>query len=296
MFGKKKPAEPARRTVVVNRPTPEPFSYYRSNRRVASGAEARRTEQEAAGRPNVAKLVKLGIVLVIVIVALFKVLFVSGSPNVVVADQYNVYREEAAYKTAVAQAIAGSNWHSNKLTFDDTAIQTAILEQLPEVAQVEIIIPLINNRPVVKLTLLPPGLLVRSNRETFVIASSGRVVTKQSAATASLTVPQLTDESTTEYKVGEYGFSELSVQFITELKHQMTAKQVGVSKWTVPAGGIAELRMIPANERYAVKFDINGDVLQQAGTYLAARQALETQGLQPKEYIDARVVGKAYIK
>jgi hypothetical protein len=54
--------------------------------------------------------------------------------------------------------------------------------------------------------------------------------------------------------------------------------------------------MQPSQAGYGVKFDLNGDALQQAGTYLAAREAIAEQGLVPKEYIDARIVGKAYIK
>lgn len=291
-----KQVESARRTVANNRPAPDSFSYYRSSRRQPTGADVRRSEQAAAERRDVSKMLRLSAVCVILLIALIKLLYVSTSPNVIIPEDHNVYREPSEYTTAVEAAIKASDWHGSKLTFDDAAVRDELFGRLPELAQVEIIIPLINNRPVVRLTFLPPGLIIQSNKTSYVTASSGRIVNRRTPASKALILPQIIDESNTVYAEGTYGFSEASVRFITELQHQLADKKVSVSKWSLPTGSIAELRMQPAQVSYGVKFDLNGDALQQAGTYLAARGAISEQGLAPKEYIDARIAGKAYIK
>ncbi|MGH7241431.1 MAG: hypothetical protein ACREGB_03995, partial [Candidatus Saccharimonadales bacterium] len=58
-----------------------------------------------------------------------------------------------------------------------------------------------------------------------------------------------------------------------------------------------ELDVKPAGVGYFVKFNMHEDTArQQAGTFLAVRERLVSQGVTPGSYIDVRLDGRAYYK
>lgn len=294
--GKKQPEQPTRRVSGAARPLPESFSYYRSTRRNQTMGDVRRQEIETAGRRDIVRYVKLSVIVLVLVVALGKVLYVTRSAHVQLPSDSYAYRDAATYTKIVNDGLKKTLWHGNKLTFDDVALKEYLAQQLPELQQVEIIIPLINNRPTVKLSFLQPGMVLATGKTAYVVTNTGRIVTELSQKSPDPLVPQVNEMGGTVYSIGDYGFAEASVRFINELKHQFDAKQMSITGLTIPAGSIEELRVKPTGAAYSVRFDMTGDAVAQAGNYLAAIKYMSAQGLQAKEYIDARVSGKIFFK
>ncbi len=57
-----------------------------------------------------------------------------------------------------------------------------------------------------------------------------------------------------------------------------------------------ELDVYLSETPYYVKFNLENDALQQAGTFLAAKQRLDRDNIRPEKYVDVRVSGRAYYK
>lgn len=300
MFGRgKKTAQSnqlPRRAVPSQQPLPESFSYYRSTRRNQTMGDVRRQEIAIAERRDGIRIAKMLVVLVILAVAIIKILYVTGSAKVDLSDNGYAYRSSASYEQIVNDGLKQSLWQKNKLTFDDVSLKEYLAQYIPELERAEIIIPLINNRPVIKLSFLPPGLVLATGKAAYVVTNTGRIVSPITESESQPQVPQVNDAGGTAYNPGEYGFAESSVQFIQELQNQFSAKKIAIVSMTIPAGSIEELRVVPTGVGYSVRFDMTGEAVQQAGTYLAAREYLKENGLVPREYVDARTLGKVFFK
>jgi hypothetical protein len=296
--GKKQTEVPGRRQSVSSKPLPESFSYYRSTRRNQTLGDVRRQEIVSAQRHDVFKLLKLGVIVLVAVVALGKILYVTRSAKVDVPSAGYAYRDISEYTKIVNDGLKQNYWHGNKLTFNDATLKEYLASKLPELESVDIIIPIINNRPVIKLSVQKPGMVLATGRAAYVVTDTGRIVMELDTKSTKTqpTVPQVNDAANTSYAPGDYGFAEGSVQFINELAHQFDAKNIGIVSMTIPAGAIEELRVTPTGVGYSVRFDMTGDVVQQAGNYLAAREYLKANGLIPVDYVDARVSGRVFYK
>jgi hypothetical protein len=84
--------------------------------------------------------------------------------------------------------------------------------------------------------------------------------------------------------------------FIVSVVQQVKAHNIDISSLTLPSG-TSELDMRLNNQPYFVKFNMHAGLAsarQQAGTFIAVKNRLESQGIAPSQYIDVRVDGRAY--
>ena len=90
----------------------------------------------------------------------------------------------------------------------------------------------------------------------------------------------------------------LSVQdlaFITYLFKELNAHSIKTVTYTlVPNSRELDVKM--AANSYIVKYNLENNSKEQVGGYLALKRYLESNKINPSQYIDVRVIGRAYFK
>ncbi len=107
------------------------------------------------------------------------------------------------------------------------------------------------------------------------------------------TLPVVNDQSGISADVGKTILPADDIQFITTVLAQLKAKQVTAESITLPPTA-QEVDMKLSGQPYLAKFNVHTDAREAAGAYLAVRQKLEQTKVNPAQYVDVRVPGRAY--
>ncbi|MGH7156635.1 MAG: hypothetical protein ACREGG_00760, partial [Candidatus Saccharimonadales bacterium] len=86
-----------------------------------------------------------------------------------------------------------------------------------------------------------------------------------------------------------------SVGFINTVIAECKHSKVPISSLVLPTTP-QELDLHTADQPYYVKFYLGGDVLNEAGQFLAARNHFAQTKQSPSQYLDVRVQGKIFYK
>jgi hypothetical protein len=316
-FRSKKPsdARPSRRRPVAGqKSTPAAFSYYSQRSQNVIGQQRRsQTVQDAERERRPKKSLKVVLSffgqrfgLVIVTIAALACLFnlLRLVPNVKVESLNTpvtsyLLHDQVTYKTAADSYLHSSIFNNNKITINGTAVAERLQQDFPELASVNVALPLVGHRPVVYLRTSEPTLiLITTTGQSFVIDESGKALTTTARVhnLDALHLPVVHDESGLKLQQGDTVLSSTAATFVSDVIAQLAAKKIDVASLRLPAG-TSELDIYPAGVSYFVKFNLQHDsAAQQTGTYLAVSEKLQGQGVMPAQYIDVRVDGRAYYK
>lgn len=202
-----------------------------------------------------------------------------------------------AYEEALGPLFSSSLSNRSKLLIDTNKIAADIQDENPELGEVSVNLPLIGRRPVVQVRPAQPALVMGTLDDAVVVGRNGRIIASAKGTESSVLgkLPVVLDESGLEIERGGYALQTESVELIVMVYRQLTASQIKVQSITLPA--IAnEMHIRLEGEPYFAKFDLRGDGRVQAGTLIAAKKKLDTDGTKPRQYIDVRVTGKAFFK
>jgi hypothetical protein len=266
--------------------------YYRSGEQTPDG---RSPFKQSAKKPNSKKrLVK--VVDYLVVAAL---LFCLGyslivSPAARVEVNSDAFHSQETYSKAVSEQL-NSFKNKSKMTLDDKSIEDNLKNQFPELTAVSIELPLISQTPTVKLSVAAPTFFLISDGKKYVIDSKGRAAGLASDLPHIKDLPVLIDQSGFSAQSGKQVLSTVQVQFIANLLAQLNKSKKPVGSLTLPPVP-SELDLRTSDRSYYVKFFMGGDVMDQAGEYLAARNSFDKSGNQPDQYLDVRVSGKVFYK
>jgi cell division septal protein FtsQ len=213
------------------------------------------------------------------------------------SQQLFLLRNKAVYAQAADNAF-DTLLNRNKLTVDTSTIENSLEKQFPELEAVSIRLPLLGKNPVVYVQPAVPNLILVNQAGNYLLNSSGLVlasVTSQqlSQLTTTQQIPVVTDQSGLSVKIGQVTLQQSAVAFITEVVGQLQAQGLKVSNMALPAG-TAELYVRIQGAGYYIKFNLHGDAREEAGAYLALKTMLGSEHIVPTQYIDVRVVGRAY--
>lgn len=202
------------------------------------------------------------------------------------------------YQETASHLLAGSVWNRNKITVDTGAVRDGMLDRFPELADVNVTLPLLNNRPTVYVETAREALILAAANGSFVIDDTGRAVihVRDLPASERRDLPTVTDKSGFKVELEKQALSSADVGFIRTVRGQLAARHVRISSMDLP-GGTSELDVHISGEPYFVKFNLeSGTARQQSGTFLATRAELKRRHAAPSQYIDVRVDGRAYYK
>jgi hypothetical protein len=238
---------------------------------------------------------------VIALVCLVSILSVSTEPRIVLldsGDSNRAFHSTQEYQAAATKQLSGSFWNKNKITADTGAAAAALKAQYPELQSVTITLPLMGHRPIYYLQAAKPAFVLQSVNGTYVLDTRGKaLLAKDSTTSASVdTLPVITDQTGLHAELGKQAISSQDMAFMLLVIDMLKQRQVTVESLILPANAAQELDIRIVGKPYVVKFNMqdSDSVRQQAGTYLATANQLAGQSITPAQYIDVRVLGRAY--
>lgn len=276
------------------------FSYY-ANRPPETSASRR---SDVSAKKSGSKLSKLQLLpsllaMLAIMLSLGYVLSIDTNPRLsrstIQAD--SLLQADDVYQRALEKLLQKSIFNRSKLLINTPALEKRLQTDFPELATVTITIPLTNRRPILAIEGAVPVLVLKTKTGQYVLGTTGKVVLESSHVRPEVLakLPVVQDDSGLQIKVGETALTKADTQFIREVTHQLTEKQLSIDSLILPT--IAnQLEVRITGEGYLIKFDTKGDARIQVGTYLAVRDKLAREGKRPAEYIDVRVEEKAFYK
>lgn len=241
------------------------------------------------------------IALVVGLICLISILTLSNQPRIVLLDAEKnrfAFHDTEQYQAAAAKQLSSSIWNKNKITVNTGKASDELQKQFPELSDVTITLPLVGHRPIYYLRANAPAFVMQATSGTFVLDAHGKALITKAATPASAVarLPLITDQTGLHVEVGKQVLSSREATFIQMIIDALAAKGVAVDSLSLPANAAQELDVRATGKPYLIKFNLH-DVTtarQQVGTYLAAAANLAGQNITPTQYIDVRVLGRAY--
>ena len=234
-----------------------------------------------------------------IVLCLGYLLTLSTNPKIIITSENKLFNSERAgeYALAAHEVMASSLINQTKITIDTRKLEDSLKERFPEVQEAAITLPIMGRRPIIKLELLAPALIIRSAGEDYILDANGRAIMPyaQSSSESAQNLPIVIDQTDTPIQLGSGVLTSAETRFIIDLIALLAAKDISVSSLTLPRVA-SELHIKIKNQPYYVKFDLLGDVRLQAGTFLAVKRRFDSRGGKPSQYVDVRVEDKVYYK
>jgi hypothetical protein len=241
----------------------------------------------------------LAIFLLVASVGLVVMVSVSTTPKIVIEQSSGAQylQPSAIYQNAASNILASSLLDRNKVTINVAQIRTKLLNEYPELADVQVVLPLISHTPVIQLTPSKPSLVLAAANGSYIVSDSGRALAAgTSIAGQSPKLPAVTDQSQFAVTVGQETLSSSDVQFVTTVAEQLAARKFNISSLTLLSKA-RELDVGIQGQPYFVKFNLQRtDPARQSGSFMAVQANLTKQNIVPSSYVDVRVEGRAYYK
>lgn len=246
---------------------------------------------------------KFGIFLLVVagLVSLINVLTLSSVPRIVYLKtdgQTGQLRETKIYEDYAAKVLSSSSMNGNKLTFNETKVSNDIAAHFPEIKNVSVTIPFLSHKPIVYLEPAVATLILANDQAAYVVADNGKAIlhAPDTSGLSKFKLPVIKDSYTKVNSANDRLLPTSTIAFIKEINVQLTAKSIQITDMTLPANN-SELNVRVEGKPYMIKFNLQDDTArEQAGTAIAVMNYLNRKNIQPSQYIDARVAGRAYYK
>ncbi len=218
------------------------------------------------------------------------------------AETFTVVKDdilrENAYMEATAAALRESILSRSKFTVNKSRIESALIAEFPEIQLASLQFHLIDKTPIIRLVPRNPVLLVESTQDNtrYYVDANGVVMAQKSTNTSEDSpLRTVVDESGLELIPGSRVLPVDTIRFIDQVEEQFNAADLRIQSMSLPAVA-NELHVRVVGDEFVGKFDITADVRIQAGTFIAVREQLNQDNIQPREYIDARIQGRAYYR
>lgn len=286
-----------RRPQVERTGKPPVAQYYRGIPRPA-GQESRhpRPREKRSSVDVVDHLKRLPVYLSIFVIGLSLVYCSILGNNVSVVLPSNTLYPKDYYKKQVSAVFNSSIFNHSKLTLDIRGIKADIKDKLPEVSDVTVSVPLVGNKLLVGLSIVPAEyLLSLPDASSYVIGSNGVVLANtRDLSSGSFNGLQVLQENVPlKVTVGKAIMTETDIAFIKTVVSNLHNAHQTVTTLELPVGA-SELFVHLQGMPYIIKFALNRDARQQVGAYLAVKNKLGSS--IPAEYIDVRIGERVYVK
>ncbi len=306
MFKNKIDPQPReRKTNLRNSTRTQNFSYHKpsppveANQRTAVKDRSVIRNRLSSGIRHVPALA----VLLVLLIGFMYELGLSSKPSITVVkgnQGTQLLGHASSVYSASAQKILNSSITSrSKLTINTASIATKLRQEYPEIANVTVSLPLIGHQVSINIAVISPSVIINSPSQGSYLLSSGGTVLAHSSngGWPNTRIPVINDQANLNAKLGEKAVASTDINFFELVIKQFQAEHVQIQSMVLPAES-RELDVYIAGQPYYVKFNLNDDqdAGQQIGTYLAAARYLKNKNITPKQYIDARVLGRVYYK
>lgn len=220
-------------------------------------------------------------------------------PSVILASvPGTVHRDSKVYQDTASSLWKQSFVNRFKFLISTKKIAKSLQDQYGELAEVQIELPLLGRRPVVRLTPDAPTLELITTNGAFYINAEGKVLARTTEVSKNQvpTLGLVHDEAGSSVSAGTVVLPSTETAFLSQLFSQLQANNVPIQSITLPRQGANEADVHIVGQNYYIKFLITNDVRQSVGTYIATKAKLDKDGVVPSEYIDVRVEEKVFYK
>jgi hypothetical protein len=266
-------------------------NYYRAAKDNTTPSPFRRRQPKTDHRAVIFNIADI-ILLVILLIGLVYSLLLRPDPQIKV--NRSPYHAPAEYQSNIAPLFKGIK-NSNKLTFDEAAAVSAIERKFPEVHSAHIELPFFSEQPVVWLNISPPAFKLVNDQGSYLIDDQGVAVAKSEAFPGIKNQVTVQDQTGFKVSAGQQILSSDGVVLINTVIAEAKRAHVPIASLSLPPRA-QELDLKTSDQPYYVKFYLEGDALNQAGQFLAARHQFAASGKTPGQYLDVRVPGKIFYK
>ena len=296
MFKKKSPLQ--RRS--PNQTPATPVFSYRSSR-LAPEAQRVRYDTSEQRRSGLDRLKNFPVTLAIIVIvgSLVYASLLDTSPRVMVVASKTgkpLQRPPEVYEAFIAKELSRSVLNRSKISLNTEPIVSSLQRSFPEVANAVITVPLIGHRPIVRIAVSSPAFILATTSGAYYISSDGKPLVRVADVEKQVEgLTTISDETRLSVTVGKQILPTDTVDFISTIIGQLQATNTAVERISLPLEANEVQLRIPGKP-YFVRFNSLEDARQQVGTFLAVKNRLESSGEMPQEYIDVRVVERAYYK
>jgi hypothetical protein len=300
MLWRKNKNEPAGRRPATDYQARQKVFSYHASRSAPEARVGRNKPRDVQLKPwsHYAKQLPIFISIAVMVLAATYSLFLTTSPRIMLLNesQSTLAHDPGEYQRHASELLKSSAMSRMKLTIDTNAIESKLKQRFPEIMTADVNLPLLGNRPVIQIETVKPAFVLTAANSNYYVTHEGYVTkTADAYQTRPSGVPTLADQSGLAIKPGDRIMTDTNTAFINEVLMQLAAKDVAVSSLAlVPTP--YDLWIYIKDTPYYVKFNMQGEARQQAGTYLAVRKHLAGKSKAPGSYIDVRAEDRAYYK
>ena len=275
------------------------FSYHSS--RSGSDVSRARYEPPASERRGLERLkhAPTAIAIIVIVGSVIYASLLNNNPRLMIAASETgkpLQRSNQVYEDYISRQLNKSVLNKSKLTIDTKPLEESLRRQFPEVANAAITLPLLGHRPIVSIAVSSPAFILATSGGAYYISADGTpLVRVADVANPLKDIATVSDETGLPVTVGKQVLPSETVEFISTVLAQLEATNTEVTAVTLPLEA-NELRLQLSNQPYVVRLNTLEDAKTQVGTLLAVKGRLEGNRDIPKEYIDVRVVERAYYK
>ena len=193
-------------------------------------------------------------------------------------------------RTVAGQALDAAWTQRNAVTFDEARLSRDMLKLDPSIksAQASLRWP---HGVSVKVALKLPSLGWTTGNQSYLLDHDGTII---GPLPTGQTLPVVIDQSNLPVQLGQRVASPQFVSFVKDISTTMASLKLGPTKLTVKDTTLD--LYATTTPGYAILFDTTRPAIAEAADLQTILQALAAQKKQPAEYIDVRIVGKAYYK
>jgi hypothetical protein len=227
--------------------------------------------------------------------------WLNNTPKITIlgpTSEQELLQNPIIYRQAIIKLLQSSFTNHNKLTLNTENIANVLEQKFPEISSVSIQAPTIGFSPSIYIIPAIPAILVSNNSALdYVLTESGIAIAAVNnlSKLASLHLPQLTIQSGAVFHVGQAILSNSDITFVQTVMGQLKAHNLIINSLTIPSG-TSELDVRISTASYYIKFNLEDNADQQIGTFLAVHKYLVSNNITPTQYIDVRVLGRAFYK
>jgi hypothetical protein len=278
------------------------YSYYRSQNNDDPKQAGRLTKKSSNKTKTKSRLVDFikrlpAIFLVLaLIISFIYVSLINPNSELIVSSNNIAVRDEQEYRSRADEYIKASLINRSKLFFDSTGLESDLKNNFPEIAFVDVEIPLLGKRPVIKLQTTQPVLLLHTvNKNRYIIGNNGITLTDNIDEGIVSDLLVVKDNSSVPIENGKLALSQDQVIFISKVAEQLKNKNLDIKEIILPENPF-DMHFYIKGRNYFVKFNSLEDPVSQAGSFLAINESLEKQNNLPKKYVDVRAGERVFYR
>lgn len=228
--------------------------------------------------------------LVILVLVLFSLVV---RPDVGVKLNDDTYHQAGDYRNFIDNRVGGLA-DTNKITFNEQALNQQIRQAFPEVEQVSTELPIIGQHPIVNIVVAKPTFFIGSQGNYYLLSGNGVAVDLKSYYPKLTYLTSIDDESGFTIAKGKHVLSQQDISFLQSLYSQLNFRHIPIKRIVLPASP-EEVDVYTNDAGYYTRFFMGGDPGLQVGQFFASRNSFMTQ-TPPSQYLDVRVSGKVFYK